>query len=161
MTSPDYNAEAFQSELFPLHSPLLRESWLVSFPPLSYMLKFSGYSCLIGGPIERSPLHFCLNSDARPLGFFTSRRFLRFSVRKNGPNELKGWGLCRSSHRWPRRSSRRTWDFLREICKKPSPTTHQKWGCGGDEQTLQQTYFPKEVQVAFKVLMTHWILQFA
>ena len=27
---------------------------------------------------------------------------------------------------------------------------------GGDEQTLQQTYSPKEVQVAFKVLMTHW-----
>lgn len=27
-------------------------------------------------------------------------------------------------------------------------------GDGGDEQTLQQTYSPKEVQVAFKVLMT-------
>ena len=50
LTSPDYNSEDFQSELFPLHSPLLRESWLVSFPPPSYMLKFSGYSCLIGGP---------------------------------------------------------------------------------------------------------------
>ena len=42
LASPDYNSEDFQSELFPLHSPLLRESWLVSFPPLSYMLKFSG-----------------------------------------------------------------------------------------------------------------------
>ena len=30
-----------------------------------------------------------------------------------------------------------------------------------DKQTLQQTYSPKEVQVAFKILMTHWILQFA
>ena len=45
--SLDYNSgrEArpdFQVELFPLHSPLLGESWLVSFPPLSYMLKFSG-----------------------------------------------------------------------------------------------------------------------
>jgi hypothetical protein len=29
-------------ELFPLHSPLLRESLLVSFPPLIDMLKFSG-----------------------------------------------------------------------------------------------------------------------
>ena len=29
-------------ELFPLHSPLLGESWLVSFPPLNYMLKFGG-----------------------------------------------------------------------------------------------------------------------
>jgi hypothetical protein len=52
LASPDYNAEAFQSELVPLHSPLLRESWLVSFPPPSYMLKFSGYSWLIGGSIE-------------------------------------------------------------------------------------------------------------
>ena len=36
----------FQIELFPLHSPLLGESWLVSFPPLNYMLKFSGSSFL-------------------------------------------------------------------------------------------------------------------
>jgi len=52
--SPDYNSERtrhsdFQPELFPLHSPLLRESQLVSFPPLNYMLKFSGSSCLISG----------------------------------------------------------------------------------------------------------------
>ena len=32
----------FKFELFPLHSPLLRESLLVSFPPLTDMLKFSG-----------------------------------------------------------------------------------------------------------------------
>jgi len=50
MPSTDYNSEDFQSELFPLHSPLLGKSLLVSFPPLSYMLKFGGYSCLIGGP---------------------------------------------------------------------------------------------------------------
>ena len=31
-------------EHFPLQSPLLRESLLVSFPPLNYMLKFGGYS---------------------------------------------------------------------------------------------------------------------
>jgi len=51
LTSTDYNSEDFQSELFRLHSQLLTESLLVSFPPLSNMLKFSGYSCLIGGPI--------------------------------------------------------------------------------------------------------------
>ena len=34
-------------ELFPLHSPLLGESWLFSFPPLIDMLKFSGWSQLI------------------------------------------------------------------------------------------------------------------
>lgn len=32
----------FGAGLFPLHSPLLGESLLVSFPPLSDMLKFSG-----------------------------------------------------------------------------------------------------------------------
>ena len=32
----------FKFELFPLHSQLLGESWLVSFPPLIDMLKFSG-----------------------------------------------------------------------------------------------------------------------
>ena len=34
--------EGFGAGLFPLHSPLLGKSWLVSFPPLSDMLKFSG-----------------------------------------------------------------------------------------------------------------------
>ena len=32
----------FKFELLPLHSPLLRQSLLVSFPPLIDMLKFSG-----------------------------------------------------------------------------------------------------------------------
>ena len=46
-TSIDYNSDAqgtpdFKFELFPLHSPLLGESLLVSFPPLIDMLKFSG-----------------------------------------------------------------------------------------------------------------------
>jgi hypothetical protein len=37
----------FKFELFPFHSPLLKESLLVSFPPLTDMLKFSGYPYLI------------------------------------------------------------------------------------------------------------------
>ncbi len=53
-TPLDYNSTSlrqtdFQFELFPLHSPLLWESLLVSFPPLSYMLKSSGSSYLISG----------------------------------------------------------------------------------------------------------------
>jgi hypothetical protein len=45
--SLDYNSDNqrlpdFKFELFPLHSPLLGESLLVSFPPLIDMLKFSG-----------------------------------------------------------------------------------------------------------------------
>src|SRR5690242_16598337 len=43
----------FKFELLPLHSPLLRQSLLVSFPPLIDMLKFSGYSYLIRGQPER------------------------------------------------------------------------------------------------------------
>ncbi len=49
--SQNYNSSSrsypIRFELFPLHSPLLRESWLVSFPPLNDMLKFSGFPCLI------------------------------------------------------------------------------------------------------------------
>jgi hypothetical protein len=45
--SPDYNSDGrgpsdYKFELFPLHSPLLGESLLVSFPPLIDMLKFGG-----------------------------------------------------------------------------------------------------------------------
>ena len=36
----------FHVELIPVHSPLLRESCLVSYPPLTYMLKFSGFADL-------------------------------------------------------------------------------------------------------------------
>ena len=36
----------FHVGLFPLRSPLLGESWLVSFPPPTDMLKLSGWSCL-------------------------------------------------------------------------------------------------------------------
>ena len=35
-----------QAELFLVHSPLLKESCLVSIPPLTYMLKFSGCASL-------------------------------------------------------------------------------------------------------------------
>ena len=47
--SLNYNSPEgdFKFELFPLHSPLLGESLLVSFPPLIDMLKFSGSSYLI------------------------------------------------------------------------------------------------------------------
>ena len=48
----------FKFELLPLHSPLLGQSLLVSFPPLIDMLKFSGYPCLIRGvPMSLLPKH--------------------------------------------------------------------------------------------------------
>ena len=39
----------FHDGLFPLRSPLLGESWLVSSPPPTDMLKLSGWSCLNSG----------------------------------------------------------------------------------------------------------------
>src|SRR5438552_17679504 len=42
----------FKFELLPLHSPLLGQSQLVSFPPLIDMLKFSGYPYLIRGQVK-------------------------------------------------------------------------------------------------------------
>ena len=50
----------FKFELLPLHSPLLRQSLLVSFPPLIDMLKFSGYPYLIRGQ------HYCFTQNGGP-----------------------------------------------------------------------------------------------
>jgi hypothetical protein len=46
----------FKFELLPLHSPLLGQSLLVSFPPLIDMLKFSGYPYLIRGQKNKDGL---------------------------------------------------------------------------------------------------------
>ena len=43
-----------QTELLPVHSPLLRKSCLVSHPPLTYMLKFSGFADLTSCLLESS-----------------------------------------------------------------------------------------------------------
>ena len=54
MRTPE--GSAFKFELLPLHSPLLRQSRLVSFPPLIDMLKFSGYPYLIRGQLRKKLL---------------------------------------------------------------------------------------------------------
>jgi hypothetical protein len=57
----------FKFELLPLHSPLLGQSLLVSFPPLIDMLKFSGYSYLIRGqPCVRRGGFYGRKPAARP-----------------------------------------------------------------------------------------------
>lgn len=72
LRSPDHNSPVAQwirpeisdlgTDLFPLHSPLLRESLLVSLPPLIDMFKFSGWISLdlrpqktAGVPSHRRP----------------------------------------------------------------------------------------------------------
>ena len=60
----------FHAELIPVHSPLLRKSCLVSHPPLTYMLKFSGFadltSCLRTVSCSRkfrTPVHISHNKS--------------------------------------------------------------------------------------------------
>ena len=56
----------FHPELFPLQSPLLGESCLVSYPPLTDMLKFSGYPSLTSGLDEEVQPEPCPRSDKEP-----------------------------------------------------------------------------------------------
>ena len=59
--SIDYNSKPngsdFRPELIHVHSQLLMDSYLVSFPPLTNMLKFSGFSdltsCIIKGTLHQ------------------------------------------------------------------------------------------------------------
>ena len=76
--SPDFHAE-----LVPVHSPLLRESYLVSFPPLTYMLKFSGFadltSCLevVREHSEHSHPHQTSNKGCVCNAWFVADRWRR------------------------------------------------------------------------------------
>ena len=101
-------SQDFHAELVPVHSPLLRESSLDSYPPLTYMLKFSGSadltSCLVKSTAPcsrghsrrkatRSGRHFthCLSQKAHsgkrirgPYGALTRRRSQPRSQPRNG-----------------------------------------------------------------------------
>src|ERR1700709_277628 len=87
----------FKFELLPLHSPLLRQSLLVSFPPLIDMLKFSGYPHLIRG----QP---CKNGSGRPPTDTPSEGFL---LLRSGPDDgahgfrARPRGRCPSQSRAP------------------------------------------------------------
>ena len=85
----DYNSPEgdLKFELLPVHSPLLRQSLLVSFPPLSNMLKSSGSSCLISGRVKKGGA-----SERGPRGEARG-------IRRRGP-----WG-CRAAVKPPSRRS--------------------------------------------------------
>ena len=69
----------FGAGLIPLHSPLLRESLLVSFPPLSDMLKFSGW------------VSSDLRSSCEPR---LRRRREKSCERRPAAGDSNGWGLA-------------------------------------------------------------------
>ena len=143
-------APDFHYELFPLHSPLLRESWLVSFPPLSYMFKFSGSSFLTWG------LSFvcCLPTVIQGtlwVGAMLEGYSWEFIMQLVSHN---GWALTVLEVIFLEKKTPRN-------CSPSLPkgkTKENKWG----KQTLMQKCFQEypEAQLAFKDLMIHWILQF-
>ncbi|GIY42603.1 uncharacterized protein CDAR_467111 [Caerostris darwini] len=79
----------FKFELLPLHSPLLGQSLLVSFPPLIDMLKFSGYSYLIRG--QRSEVGCFTAWPRRGSGasWITTQRSPR-----TGRHSISGTAVC-------------------------------------------------------------------
>src|ERR1044072_911399 len=86
---------AFKFELLPLHSPLLGQSLLVSFPPLIDMLKFSGYPYLIRGQPRKikgfsrqksSPLTDVRINSTTPKAGEASPRSLRRAQLRTAPN---------------------------------------------------------------------------
>ena len=110
-SSTNYNSGPggpdFKFELLPLHSPLLGQSLLVSFPPLIDMLKFSGYSYLIRGQhfrklgvlrtwTRRAPGASCANycageAAARPpLYFGDGHRQGRADPQRRPPGGVRG-----------------------------------------------------------------------
>src|SRR5581483_1672879 len=89
---------AFKFELLPLHSPLLRQSRLVSFPPLIDMLKFSGYPYLIRGQPGKKQVAKKLRRQA-PAGP---------TERKTKPHTLEDRTRCRRCLSGPSPGSRGT-----------------------------------------------------
>ena len=75
----------FKFELLPLHSPLLRQSLLVSFPPLIDMLKFSGYPYLIRGQSWRF-----MGGFGEAHRFFPTRENIYYARNPRGPPLLFG-----------------------------------------------------------------------
>ena len=83
ITTRKPKAPDFKFELLPLHSPLLGQSRLVSFPPLIDMLKFSGYPRLIRGQTSSMLLLRSDRSKGRgqtAVGTNSMRRDLRLAT---------------------------------------------------------------------------------
>ena len=93
-------ARRFDAGLFPVHSPLLRESLLVSLPPLSNMLKFSGCSRLNSGR-SISAVHGRAPRDPTP------RRRRRQPMRCHRSPTAGGSSLNRTDPLPPPRGKRR------------------------------------------------------
>ena len=97
---------SFQAELFPVHSPLLREFCLVYFPLLTYMLKFSRFadlsSCCCVVRIDlRMNIKNIQISQANPFMFHVPHH-IECKVAHNKQQQA----LCSFHKQWSRHTSR-------------------------------------------------------
>jgi hypothetical protein len=136
---PNYNSMYFMDtdfkfELLPLHSQLLRQSLLVSFPPLIDMLKFSGYPYLIRG-------------QSRELWGFAGRNDFRYRANVSTTPSIRDFPPLHFGG-----ESARGGLFLHDQTESLDMIL----------MTLEQACLPEyqEAQCAFKDSMIHGILQF-
>ena len=110
----------FKFELLPLHSPLLGQSLLVSFPPLIDMLKFSGYPYLIRG--QKLKKKGLLDAD---LGWKRARLVLRSETSRPAANDFEA-SLQRTGDKTPNtKQSLRVQMTLEQAC----PLEYQRAQC--------------------------------
>ena len=128
----------FKFELFPLHSPLLRESLLVSFPPLIDMLKFSGYPYLIRG--QPNYIEIGVAGNVLMLG----QRDSIITYRLRAKRALSHWSLHE----------------LRSRQQRSRLQTPSKFRVGWNDTRTGMPPEYQRAQCAFKDSMIHWILQF-
>ena len=116
----------FHVELLLLHSPLLKESCLVSHPPLTYMLKFSGFSCLTSGQKEethRSALNKSTTFAKQPKR--TEYQCYFFAAAKGWCTKcVKGPSTLAHAHSTPRcgRAVFKTWHWFKHACRNVPKT---------------------------------------
>jgi hypothetical protein len=130
----------FHAEPIPIHSPLLREYYLVSFPPLTYMLKFSRFSGLTSCLRIKNKTHWG--------GLIT---------RNTTPEEDVQRCACPAPPRHMCQCSECYIETWKHENVKPEWHAPQRNKRHWSKHAFRNN--PKE-QYAFNFLLVHWILQF-
>jgi hypothetical protein len=137
----------FHPELIPVHSPLLRESYLVSFPPLTYMLKFSGFadltSCL---ECDRRVTKAEKDSGRRHPRWRASKSMRAWFVAENRQGDLHALNVSRAetpSGQKPERASTLTHNDTETATWTPLSLAGERVSERSEEEvgTLKQAWF--------------------
>ena len=153
----------FKFELFPLHSPLLGESLLVSFPPLIDMLKFSGFSCSISDQVFRPSGRLPPKSVSVVSGDHAHADQVRMI---SSVNEWRS-SVALETSTWQVRCAHNLFETIHSsAAAKDGPSFNsppgQTWRVVEIVMILKRACSPEyqRAQCAFKDSMIHWILQF-